>query len=205
MKSTAIIFGVLLTINIFGQTSDWETIQIKNVGSIKLPPSMEVQSGTYKQMVDEIKKLYMVSGDRIVFQQKGLGENPTMETYARMIFRTDIFNTGDFPSISQLEYSPSLLNELDEMYKQEIVSICQKTKSTFESWNKLRITELNGRKCLYFSYSRKMGSNPKTFSEFYIFVLGTKRHTLNFEYWLRDKSKWESELAKCKSSFKLNK
>jgi len=204
MKSIAIIFGVLLTFNIFGQTGDWESIQIKNVGSIKLPPSMEVQSGTYKQMVDEIKKLYMVSGDRIVFQQKGLGENPTMETYARMIFRTDSFSPGDFPSIAQLEYSSSLLNDLDEMYNQEIVSICQKTKATLESWNKLQITELNGRKCLYFSYSRQMGNNPKTFSEFYIFIMETKRHTLNFEYWIRDKLKWEPDMAKCKSSFKLN-
>ena len=42
-----------------------------------------------------------------------------------------------------------------------------------------------------------MGSNPETYSEFFIFWKGKKQHTINIEYRINEASKWKTELMSC--------
>ena len=47
MKNALVILLSFIYSFVSSQTSDWETINISDWGIIKLPPSMEIQSGTY--------------------------------------------------------------------------------------------------------------------------------------------------------------
>lgn len=202
MKNILTLLMLLFSTSLFSQ-SNWETINISNWGSIKLPPSMEIQEGTYKKLLDEVKKEFSVNSDRVIFQQKGLNDFGSFDTYARVIIRTDYANPDDLPKLNEVNFSQSELDELNLMYKQEIMSVSKKMNATLQNWTSLKVVKLNGVNCLYFNYTRQIINKPSTFSEFYIFYNYSKQHTLNIEYRINDKSKWEPELTKCKSTFKF--
>ncbi len=194
---------MVITLLSYSQTTSWETINLSNWGTIRLPPSMEVQSGLYKKIVDEAKREYMVEGDRIVFQQKGLNTFEKFDTYARVIIKTLTGSTGDFPKKGELTATPDDLSELNSTYKQDILKVCKQMNSQLLKWTDLKIVALNGYKCLYFNYTRQITEKPATFSEFYIFFDYDRQHSLNLEYRIADSSTWQPELEKCKSTFKF--
>ncbi|MBA7533054.1 hypothetical protein ES705_25289 [subsurface metagenome] len=203
MKNLIILVFSLIISFSNSQTSNWETINISNWGSIKIPPSMEIQRGVYKKILDEAKKEFSVNADRIVFQQKGLNDFGNYDTYARVIIRTDYATPGNLPKLNDLDFTQNEIDELNSMYKQEIISVCKKMNASLIAWTNIKITILNGYKCLYFNYSRQFIEKPSAFSEFYIFFNYDKQHTLNFEYRIKHKVKWATEFEKCKSSFKF--
>lgn len=198
----AFLFFLIVSLA-YGQTSDWETIAISNWGYIKIPPSMEIQRGIYKKTLDLVKKKYSVNADRIVFQQKGLNDFGSFDTYARVIIRTDNGTPGDFPKLNQLNLTKSEVAEINSFYKQEIMSVSRRQNASLLKWADVKMTELNGYQCLYFNYSRQVYDKPPTFSEFYIFFNYSKQHTLNFEYRIEDKDRWEPDLKRCMSSFRF--
>lgn len=204
MKNLIILLtSIIVSGHCFSQTGTWETINISSWGQIKLPPSMEVQSGTYKKILDELKKEFSVNADRIVFQQKGLNSFGNFDTYARVIIRTEHVNPGDFPKLNDLTISDSELNELNSTYKEQVLSVCKSMNAQLLKWTNMEVSILNGVKCLYCNYTRQIIDKPSTFSEFYIFFNDDKQHSLNIEYRLADASSWKPELEKCKSTFKF--
>ncbi len=202
-KNLTAIFILTISLSAHSQTSSWEIINISNWGIIQLPPSMEVQSGLYKKIVDEAKKEYMVEGERIIFQQKGLNSFGNFDTYARVIIKTITASPGDFPKLGELDALASELNELNAMYKNEIISMCRSMNAQLIKWTDLKISSLSKYKCLYFNYTRQVNGKPSTFSEFYIFFNYSKQHSLNFEYRVADSANWQQEFEKCKSTFKF--
>lgn len=62
-------------------TANWERIEIPGVGSIQIPPSMEVQDGAYQAMKEALTG---TSSDTFVIQQRGLNEDADVayNTYA---------------------------------------------------------------------------------------------------------------------------
>jgi hypothetical protein len=164
---------------------------------------MEIQSGLYKKIVDEAKKEYMVEGDRVIFQQKGLNSFGNFDTYARVILKTITGSPGDFPKKGELNISSDELSELNSSYKQEILNANRQWNAQLLKWTDLKISALNNYKCLYFNYTRQMPDKPSTYSEFYIFFDYDRQHSLNIEYRIADSSIWQPELEKCKSSFRI--
>ena len=197
------ISGLAICLVGYCQTTTWELINLSNWGTIRLPPSMEVQSGLYKKIVDEAKKEYMVEGDRIIFQQNGLNSFGNFDTYARVILKTITGSPGDFPKKGELSAAPDDLSELNTSYKQDILKVCGSINAQLLKWTDLKITMLNGYKCLYFNYSRQISGKPSTYSEFYIFFDYDRQHSLNIEYRIADASNWQPELEKCKSTFRI--
>jgi hypothetical protein len=164
---------------------------------------MEIQSGQYKNMSDESKKSFSKNCERTIFQQKGLNDFSNYSTYARVIIRTDFTKPGDLPKLNELVLSQPEIEKLNSFYKESTLSVCKIQNSILLNWTKVTVTSLNGYKCLYYNYSRKMGENPPVFSEFYIFYNYDKQHSLNFEYRISDKLKWFSEFENCKKTFKF--
>lgn len=195
---------ILLLQNLNAQTSGLEKINLSNWGYIFLPKSMEIQSGIYKQTLDNAKKEFSINAERVVFQQKGLNDGENKETYARVIIRTDT-NTETFPNLNTEKITASDLADLDKSYKQQIYETAN--NPTFPakiiSWNAVKISTINGQKCINYSYTRKMGNNPETYSEFFIFWKGKKQHSINIEYRINETSKWKAELINCVNSLKF--
>lgn len=204
---TKIYFHLLLCLifqSAIAQSSSLEKINLGNWGIINLPKSMEVQSGIYKKIVDEAKKEFSVNAERVVFQQKGLNQGNNKQTYARVIIRTDTAQEN-FPNLSTEKVTPKDLTDLNQSYKSQTYEVANNPTypAKIISWNNLKIVTINGQKCLNYSYTRKMGNNPETYSEFFIFWKGKKQHTLNIEYRINETAKWKTELVNCVNSFKF--
>jgi hypothetical protein len=203
MKTLLSIIFSLCLLNGYSQTTSWKIINLSNWGLIKLPPTMEVQSGTYKRILDNSKKEFSINADRIVFQQKGLDKFGSFSTYARVIIRTDHANQGDFPKLNQMNLTQTDLSDLNAMYKDEITSSCNKMNAKLLNYTNVKTSTLDGVKCVYFNYTRQMLGKSATFSEFYIFYNNDKQHTINFEYWTSDIEKWKTVFENCKKTFKF--
>lgn len=206
MKKFTLLFAILILSSFKTNQNDWEKINLGSWGAINLPTSMEVQSGNYKKMVDEMKKEFSINADRIVFQQKGVNEGKNLNTYARVIIRTD-YGTEILPNLNTEILTQKDLNDLNSMYYSEVQDFARNPKfpSKIVKFNKVKITLLNGNKCINYSYIREMGTNPQTISEFYIFWKGKNQHSLNIEYRIKDFEKWKADLNKCLASFKFKK
>ncbi len=114
-----IVMTIMLFVQVsFGQGS--ETISLSNWGTIKMPESLEVQSGIYKKILDESKKHFSVNAERVVLQQKGVNNGNNLSTYARVIIRKE---TGfqNLPDLDREIISTQDLNDLNDMYKSEIM------------------------------------------------------------------------------------
>ena len=187
----------------FAQTN-WDKINLGNWGEIKMPSSMEIQSGIYKKVLDNAKRHFSVNAERIVFQQKGVNDGKNLETYARIIIRTD-FTNENLPNLNTTNFTSQDISDLNQMYKSQVYEVANNT--TFPAkiikWNGVKIVTLNGNKAINYSYVRQMNGKPQTYSEFYVFWKGSKQHSLNIEYRINDTSIWKSDLDKAVQTFKL--
>lgn len=204
MKKQLNLFLLLLLINFSFSQTTWEKIRIKEWGIISMPSSMEVQSGLYKKIADKAKQEYSVNAERVVLQQKGVNSGDNLNTYARIIIRTD-YGTETLPNLDKEVLTSNDLIDIDDMFRQELNQMSKNSKfpATIIKWNKAKVVTLAGKKCINYSYIRQMGSNPQTFSEFYIFWKGKNQYALNIEYWIRDSEKWKSDIDKAVKSFKF--
>ena len=204
MKSFITLFITSLIFQVgFGQ-DNWDKIDLGNWGEIKMPNTMEVQSGNYKKIIDYSKRHFSVNAERIVFQQKGVNDGKNLDTYARVIIRTD-FATENFPDLNTTEITSQDISDLNQMYKSQIYEVANSPTypAKIIKWNGLKIITLNGNKAINYSYIRQMNGKPQTYSEFYTFWKGKRQHTLNIEYRIVDSTKWKSDLEKCVQTFKL--
>ncbi len=54
IKSSMLL--LLLSVQLFSSTQIWQMVSIPNVGTFQIPPSMEIQAGTYKEISDDIQR-----------------------------------------------------------------------------------------------------------------------------------------------------
>jgi len=204
MKSITTIILTFLIFQISLAQSNWDKIDLGNWGEIKIPNTMETQSGLYKKILDNSKRHFSVNAERVVFQQKGVNEGKNLETYARIIVRTD-FTNENLPDLNTTNITSQDIADLNQMYKSQVYELANNT--TFPAkiikWNGVKIVTLNGNKAISYSYIRQMDGKPQTYSEFYVFWKGSKQHTLNIEYRINDSSIWKLDLDKAVQTFKL--
>ena len=203
-KTTLTLFAFIFLFQFSYCQENWDKIDLGNWGFIKMPKTMEVQSGNYKKILDYSKRHFSVDAERIVFQQKGVNSGKNLDTYARVIIRTD-FTSETLPNLNTIEITSQDISDLNSMYKKEVYAVAN--NSTYPAkiirWNGVKIKTLNGNKCINYSYIREM-KGKQTFSEFYVFWKGTKQHTLNIEYRISDSNIWKHELEDCVNTFKIN-
>lgn len=187
----------------FAQTN-WDTIELGNWGEIKMPNTMEVQSGNYKKILDYSKRHFSINAERIVFQQKGVNDGKNLETYARIIIRTD-FTNENLPNLNTTNLTNQDIEDLNKMFKSEVYEVANNPNYSAKiiKWNGVKIITLNGNKAINYSYIRQTKGKPQTYSEFYVFWKRNRQHTLNIEYRLNDSSKWKIDLDKAVQTFKL--
>lgn len=204
MKKTIILTLTMLLFQVGFSQENWDKIDLGNWGEIKMPSSLEVQSGNYKKIIDYQKRHFSVDAERIVFQQKGVNDGKNLDTYARIIIRTD-FASEEFPDLNTTEITSQDIADLNQMYKSQIYEVANNPTYPAEiiKWNGVKIVTLNGNKSINYSYVRQMNGKPQTYSEFYIFWKGNRQHTLNIEYRIIDSDKWKSDLEKATKTFKL--
>ncbi|GHV38884.1 hypothetical protein FACS1894179_02960 [Bacteroidia bacterium] len=210
MKSFLILLFTILSIpnaECYSQI-DYIKYKIDRVGSISISPKMELQSGDYKQGAENYIKSQgiTITGNRIVFQQKGLNElsSSSFNSYARIIFETTIGSIGDFEKLGSVAtVSVAELNEVSSVYKQQFLQQYRGTTMKLILWHGASIEKVNGQTCIKYSYVRQLGNNPPVEVASYIFQNNDRMHTITVSYRKNDKNTWGVILTNSLNSFKI--
>lgn len=181
-------------------TTGWERIYVKNFGSFDLPPTMEVQKGTYKENADEIKKLNGIDASQIIAQQKGLNKNNEegFEKYGRVLFKTTYGQIGDFETLNFniTQYTQSDILELDSFFEKQFKLSVLGTKLKIIEWYPLKIEKINEMSCFHMSYKRQLDNNPFVLVHIYSFHNNDRMHTFTLSYRISELDYWESDFEK---------
>lgn len=185
--------------------SGWKRVNIDGVGTIDLPPTMEVQEGEYKVITDNIKKEYGIDVANFVAQQKGLNkfEKEGFEMYARVMVET-VLGSFDNLNFNISEYSQTDINELSEIFIQETQNISFNGEELkIIEWYPLKIERVNGMSCIHMSFKRQLGDKPFVLVHSYIFQNNDKMHRLTLSYRLSDANYWQTDYSTILKSFRI--
>lgn len=184
-------------------TDTWTTINIKDLGQIKMPPELEVQSGSYvefakKEMVKSGFDVSMLdlSSDNLIFQQKGLNENnkESYKTYARVMISTELSKGKRYGSCrDKLNLSQKDLADLNSFLKdngeKELLSNTKLLK-----WEGVKEVSLNGMYCFSYSYERQIEDKPIVKVTYYCFQNKDRFHKVIISYRTSEIDQWKKTL-----------
>jgi hypothetical protein len=189
----------------------WKRIYIDNIGTIDIPPTMEVQSGIYKEIIEPLKPELMrsmgvISNSNydIVIQQKGLNdlEESGFQRYARVMINTDI---GDFDTLffDIGEYNVADIIELNDIFHSLTRAGMAGTGLKLVNWFPLKLETISGMSCIHISYTRQLNNNPTVFVNIYKFMNTDRMHTLTLSYRQSEEAYWSDDFDTILKSFRI--
>jgi hypothetical protein len=203
------ISGTLLSQNQAAQPllTGWERIFIRNVGLIDMPPNMEVQSGTYQEIMNSYYNRLEVDAPQLVFQQKGLNNNTTssFQNYGRVLLETQIGSYGDFQPLSFniATVTSTEISDLNWNFKQKTMSDLASIGHILIEWYPLKVKKVNGMPCIHVSYKRQLGTNPVVLVNYYIFQNNDRMHSLTLSYRISETALWKTNFDRILTSFRI--
>lgn len=217
MRKVIILFFCILALvkTSFGQIfsppplpNGWERIHIKDVGSFDLPPSMEIQGGTYKEFVVESRKILGLDATQITAQPKGINElkKDGLEKYARVMLETKTAPPGSFEKLNfkVSKYTSSDIRELNSIFKQQLQENFNGTGLKLIQWYPLKLEVINGMSCIHVNYKRQFQDKPLVLVHMYYFQNHDRMHTLTLSYRLSEADYWKDGFAKILKSFSIS-
>jgi len=210
MKKIIYLF-LISFFNSFSQI-EFENYSLSGIGSISIPNTMELQSGKYKEIHDNLeskiaeKYKYEITGNAIVFQQKGLNEleRKSFTNYARIMLDTDIGSPGDYQKANvKIAPTSNEIKDLNSDFKMQLITGFNGTQFKLIDWYGCSLEIINGKQCLKVSYKRQLGSNPEVHVDLYRFQNNDRIHTLTISYRENDREKVKPIFAKVVNTFKL--
>lgn len=212
MKLIIIFFNLSFSIYTYAQSIDFIKYNISEVGSILIPVNLELQSGIYRKNSENYQKDvkaklgFDISGNRIVFQQKGLNEygNKGFSTYVRVILETNIGSFGDYEKLTN-NYTASSqeLSEINKLvesqFQKELIAVGSKMKQ----WNGVSIVKINGLTALKISYLRQLNDNPIVAVDIFRFQNNDRIHSLTLSCRKSDELVWAPLFSKISNSFSI--
>jgi hypothetical protein len=212
-KSTFIFIFCFIYDKIFAQIpqknkellKNWKRINLGNVGSIDLPPNMEIQGGNYKKMMEKRKAEYGISASKVIFQQKDLNKlnQSGFSTYARVFIRTEQGSSGDFQKLKTGRITNSDLESLDSSYKNEIQQSAITANAKIIEWYTAKKTIINVMNCMTLGYKRQLGENKPIKVRMYLFQNNDRMHILTFEHRISDRKEWEPTFENILKSYRI--
>ncbi len=191
-------------------------MSIPGICTYQIPPTVEIQKGTYKKVNDQFRKTVLeidTAPDRVVSQPKGINElNPiALKRYCRIIVETERGSRGDYAKIDEpMALSASELKELDNEFKSQmqqsaVLSTAKGMKMTLLSWQPVKIVRVNGVVALLITYSRSMNDAPAALVHMYQIQNNDYVHKITISYRETESKLWEEDLTKVIETFKFTK
>lgn len=206
--------GVSIPLPIDKPLAGWKRVKIDNVGTIDLPPEMEIQGTAYKQKSEPFKEKLQefwdieFSNPTLIFQPKGINANDikSLGKYARVMYESIDGNPGDYQRLTEIiPASDNELIELDkELHNQMTIELSKTTLRLIE-WYPLKITTVNGMPALLISYKRQLKNEPYVDVKIYRFQDYDKLHSLTLSYRINEKDMWLAPLDGVLKSFRITK
>lgn len=176
-------------------TADWELVTIPDIGTMRIPPSMEVQSEEYRAMKEELTG---TSSDTFIVQQHGLNEDlpEAQDTYARIMVSCTQGNPGDYreADFDPANFSESDVDELDVYFERETRTQLANGGIEIIDWYPLEFLRLNGTTCLHMSYSRAGEDSETTRVNVYAFPRNDRLVRVTISYRASEAGMWSDDL-----------
>ena len=219
MKNIAIVLALILLAGVLAtqaQATKWETVSIPEICTFQIPPTVEIQKGTYKRINDQFKKMVLEiseSPDRVIAQPKGINDlDPVaLKKYCRIIIETERGTKGDYVKLDEpLLVSEAELKELDKEFKnqlEQLVAIwnAKGVKMTILSWQPFKITRVNGVDALVITYTRSINDAPSVLVQVYTIQNNDVMQKIAISYRESEKDIWADDLGKVINTFKFKK
>lgn len=201
----SIIIGLLFPTICFSQ--NWNRVELKNIYSFSLPPTMEIRKDG--SLVDKgVKKLHDIAeltynSNRITLQPKGMNEGlkTSNHLFGRIIIEIDEGAHGDFPIIDEMPKE-------DIIFAKYIIIESVKEGAIKNGLKILNITPVEIKKigyksAFYYSYVRKSSKeeNPNVFAQVYRVLDDDKAINITLSYRQSEKSIWHTDFEKLIRSF----
>ena len=197
------------------RTATWETVSIPGLCTYQIPPTVEIQAGTYKRMSDEFRRVLWeisVSPDRVVAQPKGINEFDlaALDRYCRIIVETDRGTPGDYLALDEpLALSRAELQEFDDEVRNALEQAATRAaamgmKMALLSWQPTRIVRMNDVDALMTTYSRSMNDAPPVLVRTYIVQNNDVMHTITVSYRESERELWADDLDAVITTFRFN-
>ena len=211
-----LISFIFLYLSLYASTEHWQTVLMPNICTFKIPPTMEVQAGTYKKLSDKLQKEILeipVDSTRVLAQQKDLNKykKKAFKTYARIMVETEYGRKGDYEKITtQLTATKFELRELGGIFRQnmekELRKISAKGKMTMKliSWFPVQIVEINGVSMIHLKYTRSVNNGPEALVNMYIVQNDDRMHRITISYRISNADLYKDDLSKVINTFKFN-
>jgi len=213
MKSLLLLF--FWSAQLFSSTNNWQKVSIPTICTFKIPNSMEIQAGTFKEQTDDLYKKMQIpfNESSVVIQQKQLNEynKKAFQNFARILVETDYGNPGDYENIStRIKASKVELRELDNIFKKEVEESFYKINSTgtmnmkLLSWTPVSIVQINGVSMIKLQYTRTVNNAPAALVNLFVVQNNDRMHWITVSYRQVDANLWKNDLDKVIYTFKFN-
>ncbi len=191
--------------------ANWQRIQIPDMGTIDIPPTMEVQSGTIAEFSKEFGKQFNVENNssptgKIVIQQKGLNalDPEAKKVYIRIIVETQIGTPGEFEKInSPCTISQEDLGEISSTFRNQAKNMSGTFPNKILQWDNPTIDTINGIQAMKVNYIRQLKDNPPVKVTTYYFQNYDRMHTLSISYRLSEQDRWINDIPLILKNFRI--
>ena len=189
----------------------WERVSIPEVGTIDIPPTMEVLGGLYAAFRKRTLPTDTPLGDgthagAVTIHQKGLNElSPdARKRYVRVMVSTQNVRPGEVNTLYEgLAPSRAELENLSEAMRDEIAAQSRGSTVRLLEWYRPEVVDVGGAQALRFSFRRQLGSNPPVLVAAYMFQNHDRIHRLTMSYRESEKHLWASDFPPILSSFRI--
>ena len=184
----------------------WQRVEVPAVGTIDIPPVMEVQVPAYRELRNALVKHrygHEASSSGVTIQQKGLNvaDPNALRLYVRVMVETEEVPPGEAAALWEpLALTDTDLNELKHTWEAQMREIPGVEVLEFHPVTAERI---NGIEALCMSYRRRVAKNPPCVVKMYMFQNYDRMHRLTMSYAESEESRWVGYFPGILASFRI--
>lgn len=198
----------------FNIPDDWTTIEIYNIGSISIPPTMELRDDNsfvalaadiVKDKISNKLKIELTRSD-VIFQPKGLNERSgeALKNYSRILINVTKGKPDDFYKYNEsYNFSASEKKEMDDYFREETERPMKDFNIKLLKWYPFEIVEINDMSVFKMSFLRQMGNNEPVYVEGYTFNNYDERIEITLSYRESEKDRYAKDFSNVVKTFNL--
>lgn len=216
------IISVILTLVCVSQPAaaqdrSWQTVSIPEICTFQIPPTMEIQKGTYKQRKQVVADVLEIElpPDGVVALPKGSNayDPRAPKPCCRILVQTIQGKRGEYETIdTPLAFSQAELREVNAMLKQQLqqetarmVSKEIKIKMEILSLPPAKIVRVGGADALRLAYKHSLNGASPVLVNIYSIQNNDRLHKITISYRISEKKMWAADMDKVIDSFKFKK
>lgn len=184
----------------------WQRLDIPEVGTIDIPPVMEMQGEAFRKFKDALAESQSIPSApdlTIVLQQKGLnaGDPSALKQYVRIMIATIPMGRGEVGRLTdEMPLSDAEIDELKRLFEEQVRSA---PVITVLEVYRPEVVNIAGMQALCLSYTRRVQDNPPVIVRVYRFHNYDRIHSLTVSYRVRERDMWEKYVPPILESFRI--